>query len=152
METDVMAQVGGSMRRLLQVWHSLPMGGLPMGEFLMLQLIRHRMEKGAEASGVYVSELTQCVRASPPAVSRTLRRLEEKGLAQRKTDPKDRRTTYVVLTDGGRALLDSVQQQMESLARRVEVRMGADELRALAIQLDRLSETVQEEREKMSGE
>ena len=149
MEEDLVAQLSGALRRLFQVRQSLPTGGLPMGEYWMLQLIRRRQEENPESNGVYVSALTECTHASPPAVSRTLRKLEEKELVQRRTDPKDRRTTYVVLTEPGLALLEASHRQMEELAQRVAQRMGGDALRALAVQLDQLTETILEEREKM---
>ncbi|WP_130871273.1 MarR family winged helix-turn-helix transcriptional regulator [Intestinimonas massiliensis (ex Afouda et al. 2020)] len=152
MEENLMPQLSQALRRLVNTCHSLPTGGLPMGEFLMLQLIRHRREEQPEAKGVYVSELTRCIHVSSPAVSRTLRRLEEKGLAERRTDPGDRRTTFVVLTEEGEALLALCREQTGELARRVEARMGADELRALVTQLNRLSQAVQEEQSKISVE
>ena len=38
---------------------------------------------------------------SPPAMSRTLKSIEEKGLAERMIDSKNRRKTYVRLTQAG---------------------------------------------------
>lgn len=152
MEEDLVTQLSGALRRLLQVRQSLPTGGLPMGEYWMLQLIRRRQDEEPEAAGVYVSALTEYTHASPPAVSRTLRKLEEKTLVQRRTDPKDRRTTYVVLTEQGQTLLEVSHRQMEELAHRVAQRMGGDALRTLTVQLDQLTKTVLEERGKMSLE
>lgn len=152
MQEELVTQLSGALRRLARVRHSLPMGGLPMGEFFMLQLIQRREGTGTDRRKVYVSQLTQCTHVSAPAVSRTLRRLEGKGLVQRQTDPEDRRTTYVVLTGEGLALLEVCRQQMEELGRRVAARMGSEELSALAAQLDRLTDTVQEEWKKMSVE
>lgn len=149
-ETDLVDQLSGAFRRLAQIRHCLPMGGLPMGEFWMLKLIR--AQQVSPDRGVYVSQLTKCTHASPPAVSRTLRKLEEKGLAKRETDPQDRRTTYVVLTQAGGDLLDASQRQMEELARRVVARMGSDALRTLTAQMDQLTQAVLEERQTMSVE
>ena len=149
MEEELVEQLGGALRRLAQVRQSLPMGGLPMGEYWMLQLVQRRLAEQPEAGGVYVSALMECTHASPPAVSRTLRKLEEKELLQRRTNPRDRRTTYVVLTESGQHLLEASRRQMEELAQRVAQRMGEDALRALTVQLDQLTETVLEERDKM---
>lgn len=152
MEEELVTELSGALRRLIQTRYSLPMGGLPMGEFMMLQKIRRWQEEKPDAKGIYVSELNQCAYVSQPAVSRMLRRLEEKGLLERRTDPQDRRTTYVVLTEGGSSLLAACQRQMAELAGRVVDRLGAQELRALVDQLDRLTQAVQEERQKMSVE
>ena len=152
MEDDLVTQLTGALHRLVLSCRSLPTGGLPMGEFLMLQLIGRQLERKPDAPGVYVSQLTQCSYVSPPAVSRTLRRLEGKGLVQRRTDPKDRRTTYVVLTEEGQALLTACRQELRLLALRVVERMGGDDLQVLTKQLDRLTEAVREERENISME
>lgn len=152
MEDRLMTELSGALRRLIQTRYSLPMGGLPMGEFMMLQRIQRWQEERPEAKGIYVSELNQCAYVSQPAVSRMLRRLEEEGLLERKTDPQDRRTTYVVLTEEGRSLLTACQRQMTELAGRVVDRLGAEELQALVDQLDRLTQAVQEEGQKMSVE
>ena len=149
MEEDLVEQLGGALRRLAQVRQSLPMGGLPMGEYWMLQQVQRRLAEEPEAGGVYVPALMECPHASPPAVSRTLRKLEEKELLQRRTNPRDRRTTYVVLTEGGQRLLEASRRQMEELARRVAQRMGEDALRELTAQLDQLTEAVLEERDRM---
>ena len=152
MEDDLVTQLTGALHRLVLSCRSLPTGGLPMGEFLMLQLIGRQLERKPDAPGVYVSQLTQCSYVSPPAVSRTLRRLEGKGLVQRRTDPKDRRTAYVVLTEEGQALLTASRQELRLLALRVVERMGGDDLQVLTKQLDRLTEAVLEERENISME
>lgn len=152
MHEELVTELSGALRRLVQTRYSLPMGGLPIGEFMMLQKIRRWQEEKPDAKGVYVSKLNQCAPVSQPAVSRMLRRLEEKGLLERKTDPQDRRTTYVVLTEEGNGLLAACQRQMTELAGRVVDRLGAEELRALVDQLNRLTQAVQEERQNMAME
>ena len=57
-----------------------------------------------------------------------------------------------MLTEEGRSLLATCQQQMAELAGRVVNRLGAEELQALVDQLDRLTQAVQEEGQKMSVE
>lgn len=47
------------------------------------------------------SELAAKTKTLPPAVSRTLRGLEEKGYVERSVDKKDRRNTYISLTEKG---------------------------------------------------
>ena len=156
LDQQLITDLADALRRLARVRHSLSMGGLTMGEFLLLRLVQPPREETPEGSDsgttVCVSDLARQLSCSPPAVSRTLRRLEEHGLLKRRCDPADRRTTYVVLTQAGRDLLDANQRQMEELARRVVARMGEDALQALTAQLDRLTKTVLEERETMSVE
>ena len=58
----------------------------------------------------------------------------------------------MVLTEEGLSLLTACQRQMAELAGRVVNRLGAEELQALVDQLDRLTQAVQEEGQKMSVE
>ena len=58
----------------------------------------------AACDGVSQLDLVRATHLRPPTVSVILRRMEEEGLVTRKTDPSDRRTIRVYLTDKGISL------------------------------------------------
>lgn len=78
------------------------LGNITHGEFTALQMVHIYMKRNPDASGIGVSELARCSFMSPPAMSRTLKSIEEKGLAERMIDSKNRRKTYVRLTQARR--------------------------------------------------
>ena len=71
--------------------------GLSSSEFSVMGAILQMGENGKITS----SELAAKTKTLPPAVSRTLRGLEEKGYVERSVDKKDRRNTYISLTEKG---------------------------------------------------
>ena len=77
------------------------LGNITHGEFITLQMVHRYMKNHPDEHGIGVSELARCSYMSPPAMSRTLKSVEEKGLAVRMVDKKNRRKTYVCLTDEG---------------------------------------------------
>lgn len=50
-----------------------------------------------------------------PAVSRTLRRLEKRGLVRRYRDPEDQRVVYLQITDLGTTTIEQVHAEAETL-------------------------------------
>ena len=148
LEQQLITDLADALRRLARVPHSLTMGGLTMGEFLLLRLVRPPADGAEEKAAVCVSDLARQLSCSPPAVSRMLRRLEEQGLLSRRCGPADRRSTYVELTPEGQRRLGEYLTAMEELSARVSRRMGEENLRVLTAQLDRLTDIILEEREK----
>ena len=59
---------------------------------------------------------THLTRTLPPAVSRTLRGLEEKGYVERSADKKDRRNTYISLTEQGWKKGEEVRDRMHAVS------------------------------------
>lgn len=80
-------------------------------EFETLAVIK-KCEK--ENKKIYVSELAELNDMPISGISRLLRGMEEKGYVLRRTDQNDRRNTYVLLTDKGnelyQSMLDGVQE------------------------------------------
>lgn len=79
-----------------------------------------------------------------PAVSQFLRTLEEKGLVQRESAPKDRRVTLVTVTENGEQVLRQSQEQFNRMLDRLIQQYGPQELEKLVQMLDRLSQTIRE--------
>jgi DNA-binding MarR family transcriptional regulator len=77
------------------------------------------------------SELALRERIQRPTATRVLARLEEAGLVTRTSDPADRRSSLVSVTDSGRALMISVRDRKDAyLARRLD-RLSPEDLAAL---------------------
>lgn len=102
-------------KKLIEIGHSMKnlkfrnsLGLMPLSEVGVLFTIRKLSQKG----NVSVSDIAQYLEKSVPAISRTLKTLEEKGSVERITNKNDRRNTYVVITDTGMA---SIQQNIDSM-------------------------------------
>lgn len=75
----------------------------PKCHFMMLEATLMNIEARGQNGVIYVSDLAAAIRQPVPAVSRGLRTLEQDGLIERITDPKDRRKTMVRATPKGLA-------------------------------------------------
>jgi DNA-binding MarR family transcriptional regulator len=90
------------------------------------------------------SDLARIERFAPPAVTRIVGALEERGLVVRRPSPDDARSTLVEITEEGRRLLVATRtEQAHGIAALLEV-LDDDELATLAGALDAL--------EKVAGE
>ena len=77
---------------------------------------------------IRISELGKRLKLSPQAVSKTLRALERKDFARRHTDPNDRRSTLVQITEKGESLLWEARKAITEFSRRVTQRMGEEDM------------------------
>lgn len=77
--------------------------GLSHSEFCLISIIKANEEQG----GVIVSDIVSEMKVTPPAVSRSLKSLESRGLLKRETNALNHRNTTVRLTDKGTEIFDS---------------------------------------------
>lgn len=75
--------------------------GCPKCHFMTLEATLMTIEEHGTDGAIYVSDLAAAVKQPLPAISRALRQLEQEGLIERITDPKDRRKTLVRATEKG---------------------------------------------------
>ena len=101
------------------------------GQFFMLERLGIILDRHSTDGTVPVSTLAVQLRVLPAAVSRSLRQLEDAGLAERVPDPADHRRILVRLTPAGQALRRSVEDDMREYIHRVVQRMGEAEFIAL---------------------
>ena len=116
----------------LNVVSMLP--GISNSEFAVMGVILSQREKG----NITISEIAAMTRTLPPAVSRTIRSLEEKGLVERSVDKKDRRNTYVSLTEKGEETAKEVRERMHSFGCAVMAQIKEEELQQLVAYLDHI--------------
>lgn len=75
----------------------------------------HCLRAIAAAGGpATASRLARRLQVTAPTMTRTVDSLVERGLVERRADPNDRRTTGLILTDAGRALVDRYQAVIDT--------------------------------------
>ncbi len=108
----------------------------PRSELAMLERLHYIIRQNGQDGAVPVSALPDCLRMLAPAVSRTLRQLEENGLVERIPDPGDHRKALVRLTNKGEAIRLKAEDRMREYMHRVIDRVGEE---TFARMLDDLS-------------
>ncbi len=114
-------------------------------EYFALEQISRYMEEHPGSGGIYVSELALSMNIVPPAASRLLNSMENKGFIARKVDPGDRRNTFVCLTPSGEEVLAQTARDMDALKTRLVHRMGREDLIALIDLWTKLADIMEEE-------
>lgn len=97
---------------------------------------------------VTVSEVVRYMRVAAPAVSRTLRSLEEKNYVERMVCEGDRRNVYVRVTEEGKEVLNECNRILSELLKSVTEKMGEEDMNRLIGYLNKLEQTAELEIEK----
>ena len=117
------------MFRKLNIGSILP--HLNKGEFVLMNGINHVQKKIGSEHGVKMSELAEYIHALPPAVSRSIKALEEKEYVRRYVDQKDRRNTLVEITEAGQEVLQESNEIVDEFIRRVFEKTDKEEMARL---------------------
>ncbi|MGN0659103.1 MAG: MarR family winged helix-turn-helix transcriptional regulator [Emergencia sp.] len=135
--------------RKLNVSSMLP--EIAMGEFDVLKKIAACRDESGSAR---ISCVVRSMCMPPPAISRTMRSLETKGLIERNVDRNDRRSTLVELTPSGEALIGEVDRIMGEFADAVFCNVGEENMQKLNCYLRQFVDTARAEvaRRKYSNE
>lgn len=99
--------------------------GISHSEFCLLNIIMDGKD------GITVSEIAAELDVTPPAVSRSLRSLESRGLVSRETNLLNRRNTMVRLTADGQIFLEKSRKQMDTVMEYVSEKMGEERKKQL---------------------
>ena len=103
-------------------------------DFFTMSMI---MDKG-ENGKITISELAAKAHVLPPAMSRTLRGLENKGYVERNVNKQDRRNTYVELTEQGKAVTLQTRTSMCEFGRAVMDQLDEEEMKRLISYLNHI--------------
>ena len=106
--------------------------------------MRNIMDKGEDGK-ITISELAKKTRVLPSAISRTLKRLEEKGYVERTVNKNDRRNTYVEITDRGREVAQKVREIMRDYGEAVLSKFDEEELSMLISYLNNIYDIAKKE-------
>lgn len=147
METDEFVLLDHMRRfRQLQIQLMGKLYTLSHSEIAVLQEIRHA---GGYAN---VTDIARTLMVSPPAISRTLRQLREKGLVDSRPDENDRRGTYVVMTPQGKEALQRDIAQRQCFFAAVSRRMGTEQWNQMSKLMEQLYESMRLELEQWPDE
>lgn len=135
------------MFRKLNIGSILPR--LNKGEFVLMNGIYHVQKKIGSEHGVKMSELAEYTHALPPAVSRSIKALEQKGYVRRFVDQNDRRNTLVEITESGQEVLQESNAIMDEFIRRVFEKTDKEEMARLVSYIYQQYELAKEELEKI---
>ena len=107
LELGPMATFGRLARALTHATRSIEevfgRHGLTIGEFDVLAALR----RAGDPHVMTPTALSRLLMLSPAGMTNRIDRLEATGLVERRPDPDDRRSSLVVLTEEGRALVDT---------------------------------------------
>ncbi|GGA06218.1 hypothetical protein GCM10008018_60170 [Paenibacillus marchantiophytorum] len=100
------------------------------------------LEYLAVSQPVTLSQISDCMHMSMPNTSRELKKLTEKHLCEKTTDPGDQRKQFIRLSDNGQAMMDAAFEGLEARFLQRIQHASADDLAAIEHALDVLSANV----------
>lgn len=116
-------------------------------EYMLLNAI-YKMEREADKNTdkkAHVSYLAKTMCVAPPAISRSLKTLENKGYIARTVDEKDRRNTRVTITKAGNELRDQIERMLKEHMEHITESVGQTDMRELIRLLDNLCVATEKE-------
>ncbi len=122
---------------------------MSQGEFMALIIISDYMEEHPQSEGIYVSELAKSMKVMPSAISRILKVLDEKKLVTRKVDEKDRRNTYVFLTEEGIKDCEKHKRIFDNYLQNIARRLGSERIEQISILSKEIACILQEDQKDM---
>ncbi|WP_017813356.1 MarR family winged helix-turn-helix transcriptional regulator [Paenibacillus shenyangensis] len=100
---------------------------IPTGELTPAQY--KIMEYLMVSQPITLSEISECIHMSMPNTSREVRKLTDKGLCEKVTNPQDRRKQLIRLSDQGSALMNDIFQTVrERFAQRTAALSDAEKV------------------------
>jgi DNA-binding MarR family transcriptional regulator len=133
------------MLKCLNITEAL--GLMPRSEFVTLNTIS-RLSKDQPDGKVCASDISSRLCISGPAVSRSLNRLEDKGLIIRTIGRNDRRNVYIELTEAG---ISELKIDMGKYTRFMEAtlsHLSDDEMEQFTMLCKKIAESMKTEIEK----
>lgn len=97
---------------------------IPQSEFCMMCVIA----ENNSPDGISVSQIAAALEVSPPAVSRTLKSLEKRGLTEQHVNVLNRRSSVVKLTDSGREFLNTAHENLNGMTAHIKAKMDSERL------------------------
>ena len=129
--------------RKLNIASILP--NLTHAEFGILKTIGCCQKADSCEEGIKISDIISHLKVPGPAVSRTMKSLEEQELIIRTINKKDRRNVYVRLTEAGKTRLAESEQILDEFQGAVFGSMGEENMNLLIQYLKELQKVMAKE-------
>ena len=98
-----------------------------------------------------ITQLAVISKVSVPAVSRLLKTMEIKGYICRMLDERDHRSTWVGITEKGRAVCEECRKALNAFAEKVIRRMDQDQVQQLIELLNDMFDIMSDELNQLEG-
>ena len=143
-----MDDIFGRVLTAMHQFHKLPLSLLfhdmtKMEAMTLVKIECHNRQKGENT--LTITELAEKMNVKAPAISRTLKALEDKRLVERTVNQADRRNTHVRLTEPGKKTLAECERMMDDFAGAIVRRMNREDLERLVGYLNELYRISDEE-------
>ena len=143
------------MDRMRRAWMEItPMQEMSKSQFNTLMMLRHGVaehhqgEEQKPCEPMTLSELSSKLGQSMPAVSQRISKLESMGYVQRSPDLKDKRTTWICLTDVGEKLLQNSCHLMAQKLESIMEQMGQEDTQTMFRVLEKLAGIMEQSADK----
>ena len=140
-------QVMESMHILKHLNIAEALGLMPRSEFVTLNAIL-KLSKDQPDGKVCASDISSRLCISGPAVSRSLNRLEDKGLIMRYIGQNDRRNIYIELTESGTSELKADMQKYTEFMELTLSHLSEGEMEQFTMLCNKIAEGMKTEIEK----
>lgn len=124
---------------LTSSFHSLPLNVSHTDFHTMCYIVKSAEEN---PNGASMGDLARELQISPPAVSRAISSLENRGYVKRTTDINNRRSVTVTPTQKGLIAMEEDREFFEKIAKKVTCEIGDEKLNELEKLLKQLYQTV----------
>ncbi len=118
---------------------------LKVPEFLALDTIYRHHADHPDVPGMYVSAFAETVCVTMPTASKLLKSLEAQGWITRSVDKNNRRNTFIILTEAGRALYLSERRFCAQTGANIFSKLGEENTAALLAAVTQILDVVEEE-------
>lgn len=115
----------------------LEKSGLHHGQARLLMILSH-------SDGMSHSQIAKELHISPAAATKVIKRMEQEGYVQRRSDDSDERVSRVYLQEAGFTLMKKIQATFAELETLMFTGFTEDEMAALEDFLNRINQNLQE--------
>lgn len=143
--TDKAKELWYTTNRLKKAWQEcIKEKDLHVGEFMTLRSIYKLGQDEKNSLGVKTSDIGESLCMKKPATSKMINNLEDKGYVNRVSDKRDRRITYVNLTEKGIKLFEQHKIKMTNYTNKIIDKMGKEDMETFLILLNKFSDSIED--------